>query len=238
MKTRLDKNHWLLTRPCAHRGLHGNGVSENSERAFELAIENDYPIELDVQMTADDKLIVIHDDDMFRLTGVRGDVRQMTFNEVRKLRLSDGQGILSFEQFLSLVAGRVPLLIEIKQQKRKGVENLVLNALNGYKGEFVIQSFDPLIMYRIKKLAPDIIRGQLGGGKELPVKGIKAHIVKNMSLNFLVKPDFVNYHLDSLPVKKSVTNGLPILGWTVRNEEQLSKARKYCVSFVFENVTP
>ena len=238
MKTRLSSDSWILTRPCAHRGLHGDGIAENSAAAFSRAVSENYPIELDVQMTADDKLVVFHDDNMKRMTGLDADVRELTLSRIKELSLTDGQKVPTFEEFLSLVGGKVPLLIEIKQQKRKGVEALVLKALEGYKGEFVLQSFDPIVVLNIKKLAPHIIRGQLGTGEPSGLKGIKRRIVNNLSLNFLTRPDFINFDIRSFPIRKSVHNGLPVIGWTVRNDQDRQVAEKYCLSYVFENIRP
>ncbi len=234
MKTRIDKNSWLLTRPAAHRGLHGNGVSENSLKAFELAIENGYPIELDIHHTTDDVIVVVHDDNLKRLCDVDKDVRDTSYEELSSFRLSDGQKIPTFDEVLELVAGRVPLLIELKQQKREGLESAAISRLSTYKGEFALQSFDPRMMLNVKKISPEIIRGQLGGGTDLHFGRITNHIIKNLSLNALVKPDFINYDLRCFPIKKHVNNGLPVLGWTVRNQTDLDIAKKYCDSYVFE----
>ena len=234
MKTRLDKSSWLLTRPAAHRGLHGNGVSENSLKAFSLAVEGNYPIELDLQLTADDKIVVVHDENLKRLTDTDVDVRDMPYDEIVKLKLSDGQHIPLFDEVLELVAGKVPLLTELKQQKREGLESAAISRLSQYKGEFAIQSFDPRMMMKVKKLAPEVIRGQLGCGRPENQSALNTFIIRNLSLNFLVKPDFINYDLGSFPIKKHVSNGLPVIGWTVRSAADKAIAERYCDSYVFE----
>ena len=236
MKTRLQKDSWLLTMPIAHRGYHNKEVAENSLDSAARAIERGYAIELDVQMSADDKLYVFHDDNVGRMTGKNADIRLIDGLMIESLKLFDGQKIPSFSEFLEFVGGKVPLLVEIKQQKRKGIERRVLDALKGYGGEYVIQSFDPFIMLEIKKLAPDIIRGQLGTAKS-EGGALKKHVVANLSFNFLTKPDFINYDISCFPIKPSVSNGLPVLGWTVRNESDLEIAKKYCDNFVFENLS-
>ena len=238
MKTRISKDHWLLTQKCAHRGLHGNGVSENSLKAFSLAVEEGYPIEFDVQMTADKELFVVHDENMTRLCSVDRDIRDMTKEEVLStLTLSDGQKIPTFKEVLDLVKGRVPLLIEIKSQKQKGIESRAISLLSGYNGQFVIQSFDPFVMLNVKKIDKNIIRGQLGGVVEGQTKKV-AFVVKNLPFNFLVRPDFINYDIGHLDVAKKRSGGLPLLGWTVRSDADRQKAEKYCDGFVFENVRP
>lgn len=235
MKTRLTSNDWELSTPIAHRGLWNEEFPENSVPAYKNAIEHGYPIEMDIQMSVDGELFCFHDDNALRMTGVDKDIRTMTASEITALNLK-GEKIPTFKEFLELVGGKVPLLIEIKQQINKGVEKKTVDALKGYKGEYAIQSFDPFIMMRIKKLAPEVIRGQLGCKTE--EKGFRGHIVRNLTFNFLVKPDFVHYGFWGLPIKKSVSNGLPIMCWTVNDNEKLEIAKKYAQNYVFENIIP
>lgn len=235
MKSRLTKNSWVLTRPIAHRGLWDETRPENTLVAYQNAIDNNFPIEMDVQMSKDGQLYCFHDDNLKRMTGVDSDIRELNAFDIDKIKVI-GNSIPTFSQFLKLVDGKVPILIEIKQQKYKGVEQKVLDALNGYKGQFVIQSFDPFIMLKIKKLAPNILRGQLGAANNN--KGLKWRIVKNLSFNFLVKPDFVHYSVDGLPLSKKISNGLPIMVYTIRTQEDLKKAKEFADNFVFENLIP
>ena len=113
MKTRIKDDFWLLKSPVAHRGLHGNGIPENSAAAFENAIKNDYPIEMDIQLTSDCVPVVFHDDNMKRMTGVDANVQTKTLAEVKQMCLADtDERIMTFEEFLDFVDGRVPLVIE------------------------------------------------------------------------------------------------------------------------------
>lgn len=235
MKTRINDSHWVLSKPICHRGLWDENIPENTLPAYLNAVKHGYPIEMDIQMSVDGKLFCFHDDNMKRLTGLDKDIRTLSTQEISALNVG-GEKILTFREFLDAVDGKVPLLIEIKQQLNKGIEKKVLDELKNYKGEYVLQSFDPFVMLKIKKLAPEVIRGQLGSGNDK--KGLKWKIVRNLSLNFLVKPDFVHYRLDDLPLKKKITNGLPLITWTVRNEEDLKKATTYAKNYVFENLRP
>ncbi len=231
MKSRLSSTDWVLTRPIAHRGLWDETAPENSISAYKKAVDYGCPIEMDIQMSTDGELFCFHDDNLKRMTGVDKDIRTLTSAEIKELKIGN-EKIPTFKEFLETVNGKVPLLIEIKQQINKGVEKLTIDALKNYKGEYVIQSFDPLIMLKIKKLAPEVIRGQLGCGNDK--KGLKWRIVRNLSLNFLVKPDFIHYSVNDLPISDKVTNGLPLICWTIRNDEDLKKAKKYAKNFVFE----
>ena len=233
----MDKNSWVLNKPVAHRGLHNGTYPENSMAAFKNAIERGYPIEMDVQMSLDKKLVVFHDDNLSRMTGYNADIRETDYETIKSLHLSDSDEMIpDFSDFLALVGGKVPLLIEVKQQKQKGIEQKILDELKGYKGEFVVQSFDPNIVLNFKKLAPEIIRGQLACGYKQDLGFIKEFVLKHTPLNFLTKPDFVNYDIGSLPTKKSRYSGLPLICWTVRTEEQKKKAEDLGINFVFENV--
>ena len=157
MKSRLTANSWILTRPIAHRGLWTEELAENSMSAYKAAIEHNYPIEMDVQMSKDGVLYCFHDDNMKRMTGADIDIRETNSNEIEKLKIG-GEHIPTFDEFLRLVSAQVPILIEIKKQKYKGIEQKVLDALKGYTGEIAIQSFDPTIMLKIKNISQPIFK--------------------------------------------------------------------------------
>lgn len=235
MKTRLKDTDWVLSKPIAHRGLWEENIPENTLKAYLNAVKHGYPIEMDIQMSTDGELFCFHDDNMKRMTGLDKDIRTLSSSEIKSLDVG-GEKIPTFKEFLDTVNGAVPLLIEIKEQLNKGIEKKTIDALKDYRGEFVLQSFDPFVMLKIKKLAPDIIRGQLG--RDDKRKGLKSSIVRNLSLNFLVKPDFIHYCVNDLPLKKSITNGLPLICWTIRNDEDLQKTKLNAKNFVFENIRP
>ena len=116
VKNKLNEN--FINYRIAHRGLHSDGVCENSLEAFRRAIEAGYGIELDVHLTADGKLCVIHDCYLSRMTGKPGVAEQLTSEELKEYRLKDGQHIPMLPEVLELVAGRVPILIELKFRRR------------------------------------------------------------------------------------------------------------------------
>lgn len=233
MKSRLTKESWVLTKPITHRGLWEEGIPENSMSAYENSIKLGYPIEMDVQMSVDGELFCFHDDNLKRMTGVDEDIRTLTAEEIKQLKIGD-EHIPTFRQFLDFINGQVPILVEIKQQINKGVEQKVVDHLKDYKGEFAVQSFDPFIMMKIKKLAPHFVRGQLGVNSDK--KGLKWHVARNLSFNFIVRPDFVHYCVNNLPITKKVTNGLPLMVWTVDSQEDLNIAKQYAQNFVFEKI--
>lgn len=238
MISRIKKDSWLLTTPIAHRGLHNEFYGENSMGAYKNAIANGYPIEMDVQLSKDGVAFCFHDDSLERVCAKNAYINDLTHEEIKELKILNTQeGIPTFEDFLKEVNGQVPLMIEIKQQRSKefDIAKKVVDALKDYKGEFVVQSFDPFIMQRVKKYAPHILRGQLGG---VPERGnlswVKYTVVKKLTFNFLSKPDYINYYLNHMPINKKT----PTVCWTVRTEEDLALARKLNVNFVFEGVNP
>ena len=237
---RIDKNHWLITKPIAHRGLWGEKVVENSATAYQLACEQGYPIEIDVYLTKDNQLISIHDINLKRLTGADEFVYEKTLDEIKQLRLlgSDEQ-IPTFDEVLRICEGKSPLLIEIKNQPNKQVVDLLVKRLKCYKGEFAVQSFNPIFMKRVKKLAPEFIRGVLTTAEKTHIKGkVKRWVVKHMPFNGSIKPDFIACFYESLPLRKSKIKNKVVLTWTIVNKEIEQTALKHADNIIFEHYIP
>lgn len=235
--------NWLKEKPIAHRGLHNKGDKpENSYAAFNHAIDNNFPIELDLQITADNKIIVFHDDNFKRMTGVDKKVLYTTYDEIKNFKLLEtNESIPLFNELLEYINGRVPLLMEIKNFARpNSLENKVVEILKNYRGEFALQSFNPLTIRWLKINAPQIIRGQISSRfRDFPLPHPYKYVLSNLTLNFTAKPHFINYNIDDLPflpVELYRNYGLPILAWTVRTKEQLQKAQDLCDNFVFEHI--
>ena len=134
-----------------------------------------------------------------------------------------------FEEFLELVDGKVPLLIEIKHPVEKTIERDAIEILKEYKGKFALQSFDPKSLLRIKKLAPDILRGQLiVGSNEKP----KSEDFKWSIVNKFTKPDFLSYNIDTFHKNYS----LPTVCWTVRDSVAVDKALKFGLNIITEGM--
>ena len=234
---------WLVERCIAHRGLHTDKLPENSLGAFQNAVDNSYPIELDVHLLNDGTLAVFHDETLSRVTGKDGYIQGLTKDTLGEYHLFDTEyTIPTFEQVLNLVDGKVPLLIEIKNTGKVGeLESRLLKVLSSYQGEFAIESFNPYVLEWFKINAPEITRGQLAGffkGEKLSF--VKKFALKRMVLNKKVAcPDFIAYEAKCLPnrfVKKY--KQLPLVAWTVRTQEEYLKVVKYCDNVIFENFEP
>ncbi|MBQ1942017.1 MAG: glycerophosphodiester phosphodiesterase [Clostridia bacterium] len=240
MTTRTEQNCWLFHLPVAHRGLHGDGVPENSLTAFLRAKEAGYAIETDVHLTADGVLVAFHDDNLKRMCGVDKNIKTATAKELSSLTLAGtAEKIPTLDEVLDLVNGAVPLLIELKSNGEKGLERAVCKRLMKYSGAFALQSFDPFILIRVKKIAPDMLRGQLSSFfLDQKFGFLKRTLLKNMYFSPWVKPDFISYDATNLPFKRAKKPGKPLLCWTVRSLEQEKKARAFADNIIFENYLP
>ncbi|MEG1500094.1 MAG: glycerophosphodiester phosphodiesterase family protein [Clostridia bacterium] len=233
---------WLVEKYIAHRGLHSSEVAENSLTAFSLAIEKNYPIEIDVQLISDGTVVVFHDEILSRSTGKDGYLKNLTKKELKKTFLKGTKDTIhTFEEVLKLVDGKIPLLIEIKNTQKVGeLEAKVLDLLKNYKGEFAIQSFNPYVLMWFKQNAPEILRGQLSCSfKGEKMAFFKKFVLKRMLLNKSSKPNFISYCGQDLPnrfVKRY--NKIPLLAWTIRSQEDYMKVVKYCDNIIFEDFEP
>lgn len=246
--TRLDPA--FLRVPLAHRGLHDRtkGVVENSRGAFEAAIAKGYGIELDVQGDAQAVPLVFHDADLDRLTGATGALRDREASDLTAIRLSDStESIPTLADVLDLIAGRCPLLIEIKDQDgRLGpdvgeLQNRVCDALSGYIGPVAVMSFNPHTIAAVKTRAPNLPIGLVTDAfsaadwPEVPParRATLAGIPDAEDLGL----DFISHNrrdLTSPAVSRLKSKGLPILCWTVRSKEQEMTARKTADNVTFE----
>ena len=136
----------------AHRGLHSEGVAENSMSAFVAARDAGFGIELDVRLSSDGELVVFHDDTLDRVAGVSGRVDEFTADQLAEMRLSGTEdGVPRFSEVLAAIDGRVPLLVEIKEDAGNSrVSEKTAEMLAGYGGEYIVESFNPLSLGTVK----------------------------------------------------------------------------------------
>ena len=222
----------------SHRGIHDNKkIYENTLEAIKLAINKGYIIEIDIHLTKDNQLLVFHDYNTKRLLKENKIVEDSTYKEL------NNQNILhlpTLTEVLNLVDGKVPLLIEIKQQRKVGkLEKSLMNILKDYKGEYAIQSFNPKVLLWFKKNYSNILRGQLSYSyKNNHFIKIKKLILKNMFTNFLTKPNFISYKYNELSEKKInklKKKNIILLGWTVRSRKEFKKYSHYYDNLICED---
>ncbi len=240
---------FLLKKPIAHRGLHDENIPENSFSAFRAAVAYGLPIETDVRLSQDGKIVVFHDDSLLRMTGANLLVENCTAEDLSVLHLGGKEErIPLFSDFLKEIDGKVPLLIEIKNMpsvKTDAFIGLIADALKDYQGEYAVQSFQPFYVGAFKKLRPDIPAGVLSTGVSTkadfggsPIWRIKAHAVKYMSFNKKIKPDFISYRFCDYPNRATEKFTGKKLAWTVRSEQDEAYARKYADNIIFEGYLP
>lgn len=244
-KTGQKPKEELLT-PYAHRGLHGDGIPENSLAAFALACEKGYGIELDVQLSRDGEVMVFHDDTLIRVTGEEGKLCERSAAELQTLTLcGSDQTIPTLAQVLELVGGRVPLLVELKgENTNTALCPKVAALLREYKGTYCIESFNPLLVRGMKKELPDAFCGLLYTNvcRDKKKRSVLNIALTWMALNILARPNFIAYNQvdrESVPVQLAVGfYRAPAFVWTVRTEEELEASRKHQETPIFENVRP
>ena len=217
----------------AHRGLHGNGVPENSMEAFRLALEGGYGIELDVHLMADGQLAVIHDASLKRTAGADVQIEDLTIEELPQYRLEGTEEkIPLFTEVLELVAGKVPLLVEIKDDGfGASTVRKTMKILEGYSGEYITESFNPLLLGEVKKCAPSVMRGFLCDKltAKPQYRALKYRIVQRHLLNFIARPHFIACARESskmFPIGIIRTLFRPaFIAWTIRSAEEERDAR-------------
>lgn len=235
------------TKMYAHRGLHNAERAENSMSAFKAAVEGGYGIELDVRLSKDGKLVVFHDDTLDRVVGREGKVIDFTAEELAKFSLNGtADGVPLFSDVLTLVDGRVPLLVEIKEDPgNSAVSEATCHMLAGYSGDFIIESFNPLSLKTVKEKKPDFVRGILSHRYYEYEQYRKPlyFLLQSLLLNFLCRPAFIAYdhrHARSFALKLvRLLFDVPTLAWTVRSAEEEAAARKNGFDgIIFENYVP
>ena len=232
----------------AHRGLHDKNKAENSMSAFAAAKEKGFGIELDIRLSKDGEVVVFHDETLTRVVGKEGKVIDFTAAELAKMSLSGtSDGIPTLRQVLELIDGAVPLLIEIKMSpEESGIAEKFIEVIEGYKGDFIVESFNPFALKTVKAHRPVILRGFLSAEymKDDRYKGkLLYRLLQNMQFNFLMRPDFISYDKKgyAVPALRFVRRvfGTPLITWTIKSQEEENEAiSRGFDTVIFENYIP
>jgi glycerophosphoryl diester phosphodiesterase len=243
---------WLTARPVAHRGLHdaAAGVIENTASAFSAAIGGNYAIETDLQISADGEAMVHHDFALGRLTHGSRQLAAMTAAGLKDVPFkATADRIMTLGELCDLVAGRTPLIIELKS-RFDGDRRLVARAaevLKSYSGPAALMSFDPGPIEALREIAPGLPRGIVAERhyEDSEWRGLTPD--QRRMLAFLLhglrtRPHFVAYHVKDLPspgpfIARYIF-GLPLLTWTVRSEEDRKRAGRFADQMIFEGFRP
>jgi glycerophosphoryl diester phosphodiesterase len=243
---------WLTARPVAHRGLHdrARGIIENMPGAAQAAIEADFGIECDIQLTADGEAMVHHDDALGRLTEGTGALLGMTAAELKAVRFKEtSERMMSLGDLCALVAGRVPLVIEVKSHfdgDRKLVARMA-QVLGACRGPVAGMSFDPDQVMALREWMPELPRGITAERSYAAADWPDATPAQREGMlhlrhAFRTRPHFVAYWVDDLPapapwIARHIF-GLPLLTWTVRTPEQRVRAARHADQMIFEGFRP
>ena len=217
----------------AHRGLHDDTKAENSLSAFAAAKEHGFGMEFDLRLSKDGVLVACHDASLKRVAGIDKRVVDMTVEELAGVRLgSTDDYVPTFREVLELIDGAVPLLIELKQAPdESGVAERFIKEIEGYKGEFIVESFNPGVLRTVSKARPDILIGILSYDytKDEKYKDkLIFRLLGKLYLNFLARPDFISYEKSggAVPTMRYIRRkyDTPLVAWTITSPEEERKA--------------
>ncbi len=232
----------------AHRGLHDldAGIPENSIKAFEYAGISGYGIELDVRLSADNEVMVFHDDTLKRMCGRDVQFIELTKDELENIHLlNTSYTVPSFKNVLKVIDKSTPLIVELKTvEDYELLCKLTYDILKDYDGTYCIESFDPRIVAWFKKNAPHVIRGQLSANlmRSDDFTWALKFVLTNLLSNFLARPHFIAYSykdMDNLCflIVTRIFKAISV-AWTVRDEKTFSSLTDKCDMIIFESFKP
>lgn len=232
---------WLVRRPIAHRGLHDGNVTlaENSLAAAKAAVAAGYAIECDVQLSADGTPFIFHDGALKRLTGIDGAFRETDDATLRGLALTAGaEPIPTVEEFLAVVDGAVPVVMELKglsSEEDEGYVERLRPPLSAYRGELALMSFDPWLIDQLLAAALPYPVGLTAEG----MRPERLHLHREV---FERGCDFVSYNVHHLRndfigwVRNE--RRAPVISWTVRNQDEAARSAMHADQITFEGFAP
>jgi glycerophosphoryl diester phosphodiesterase len=242
---------WLTAQPIAHRAFHNAAERriENTMSAVKAAIERGFAIEVDLQLSGDDEPVLFHDDTLDRLTEATGRLDRMALSALRNIRFRGGDDrIPTLDELLEEVAGRVPLVLELKSSWTgdRRLERHVAETLGDYAGPAAVMSFDPASMRAMRYLLPHIPRGLIAdrfSEEDWPeIPAVYRFALRNLFAASYTAPNFIAYGVHALPASaplmlKHIFN-LPLLTWTVRTAEDRAVAKRWASQMIFEGFDP
>lgn len=243
---RADRRPFIGNVFYAHRGLFDNesDAPENSLAAFKKAVDAGYGMEVDVQMTKDEQLVVFHDATLKRMCGIEGNVWDYTLEELQTFHLKDSkETIPSFAEVLNLVDGKVPLIVEYKMDRSLTKVCVLGNELlSQYHGVYCIESFHPFALMWYRKHRPDVMRGQLSGNMANATQNPKLKMVYTLVTylltNVLTRPDFIAYdhrYLENISRKFCKWLGALSVAYTIKSAERYGEVRNDFDLFIFDS---
>ena len=225
--------NWLNKLPIAHRGLHSNAnnIYENTKESFLAAVNENYAIECDVVLSKDHEVVVLHDENLKRLCNLDKNVSSLTMNELRNLKIYESSSnIISLDEMLHIVSAHVPIIIEIKGKFTPFIEERIQEIIRSYRGPIALKTFNLKSVEWLIKFLPYVYKG-------LVIDSNTNNFEAILDLNI----DFVSCdieYIESNLVDRVKKKGLPIITWTVDNEDKKKKANLIADNIIFENIRP
>ena len=214
---------FLKSRLIAHRGVHNSEIPENTLPAFYKCVDKNYIIELDIHILKDNTIVVYHDHNLSKLTGVSKVIETLSYPQLSKIKVKDKYTIPTLKQVIHIVNGKVPMLIEIKDMNNNSkFEEELVKILDNYKGEFAIQSMNPFVIDWFYKNRKDYVIGLI----------IFNDLNYNLVKKYTKKIDFLSVYKKQLPF----TSKKLILGWTIRKMVEYEKYKSLCDNLICENI--
>ena len=225
--------NWLNKLPIAHRGLHNsaNNIYENTKESFLAAVNENYAIECDVVLSKDHEVVVFHDENLKRLCNLDKNVSSLTMNELRNLKIYESSSnIISLDEMLHIVSAHVPIIIEIKGKFTPFIEERIQEIIRSYRGPIALKTFNLKSVEWLIKFLPYVYKG-------LVIDSNTNNFEAILDLNI----DFVSCDIEFIEsnlVDRLKKKGLPIITWTVDNEDKKKKANLIADNIIFENIRP
>lgn len=225
--------NWLNKLPIAHRGLHSNAnnIYENTKESFLAAVNENYAIECDVVLSKDHEVVVFHDENLKRLCNLDKNVSSLTMNELRNLKIYESNSnIISLDEMLHVVSAHVPIIIEIKGKFTPFIEERIQEIIRSYRGPIALKTFNLKSVEWLIKFLPYVYKG-------LVIDSNTNNFESILDLNI----DFVSCDIEFIEsnlIDRVKKKGLPIITWTVDNEDKKKKANLIADNIIFENIRP
>lgn len=226
--------NFLYNNKMAHRALHNDKIPENSLKAIRKALQKNIAIEMDVHILKDGTIVLFHDNNLKRMMGKDTKIKGACIDDLDKCYLlNTKEKICKLDDALKEIQGKVPIIIEIKDDKRIGIiEDKLIKIFDSYKGLFAIKSFNYKRIYYIKRRRPEFVLGLLVGRRK---KYFSKFLLK-IAIS-IIKPDFLSIRKQFVKRKvfQNFRKSMPILVWTIKGKKDEIKYRDYADSLIFEN---
>lgn len=214
---------FLKSSLIAHRGVHNSNIPENTLSAFVKCVDKNYIIELDIHILTDNTIVIYHDHNLKKLTGVNKVIETLNYAQLSKIKINKKYTIPTLSQLLHILQGKVPILIEIKDMNNNSkFEEELVKILDNYKGKFAIQSMNPFVIDWFYKNRKNYIIGLI----------VFNNLNYNLVKKYTKKIDFISVYKKQLPIQTKLLT----LAWTIRIESEYKKYIKLCDNLICENI--